>query len=85
MKNILLFFILLFSPCVCANELNFVQVSDVHYATERNNPYQYRMIEDIDELFKDTISQINKTTNLDFVFFTGDQIDFSEEQNLKEI
>lgn len=85
MKNILLYlFVFLISSCVYANELNFAQVSDVHYATHRNNPYQYRMIENIDELFNDAISQINISKNLDFVFFTGDQIDFSEEENLKK-
>jgi len=84
MKKILIFIILFVSQSVYANELNFAQVSDVHYATYRNNPYQYRMIENIDDLLEDTISHINSGKNLDFVFFTGDQIDFSEEQNLKK-
>lgn len=41
------------------------------------------MIENSNKLLDDAIHQINSIDKVDFVFFTGEQIDFSQDFNLK--
>lgn len=50
---------------VCAGEIKFVQVSDVHYSNESEYPKK---------VLEAAIKDINKLDNVSFVIFTGDNI-----------
>lgn len=62
--------------------LTFAHVSDVHYASSGTNTL-YRLTKESPEIFKDVINQINSTPNVDFVMFTGDQINTPYEKELR--
>ncbi len=65
---------LIFSSSVYAKDIRFIQVTDLHFdATEKSI-----------EHFNNLIKQINKTPDLDFVVFTGDNIDSAKKEMLKE-
>lgn len=57
-----------------SDTLNFVQLSDVHYSTVRNNT-SYKLLEDSKPLLIDAIDQINNIKDVNFVMLTGDGID----------
>ena len=82
MKKFLLFIfsilaIFLNSQVVLAENkhVKFVQVSDIHYLTR--NDY-------IQEKIKALVDNINNLKNVDFVVFTGDNIDFANSEYLQE-
>ena len=62
--------------------LKFAHVSDVHYASNAKNNL-YRLTKESPEIFDDVIHQINTTNNIDFVMFTGDQINTPYEKELR--
>lgn len=62
--------------------LTFAHVSDVHYASNGTNNL-YRLTKESPEILNDVISQINATPNVDFVMFTGDQINTPYEKELR--
>lgn len=62
--------------------LKFVQVSDVHFASDSPNTL-YRLTKESPLILDDVIKQINSTQNVDFVMFTGDQINTPYERELK--
>ena len=62
--------------------LKFVQVSDVHFASNSPNTL-YRLTKESPLILDDVIKQINSTQNVDFVMFTGDQINTPYERELK--
>lgn len=62
----------LYSAAVSSN-LNFVQISDVHYSTAKTNT-SYRLLAESGELLQDAIDQVNAMHDIDFVMFTGDMI-----------
>lgn len=64
-----------------AENLKFVQLSDVHYYTGSNNT-TYKMIGESPKLLDDAIEQINTTPDVSFVMFTGDLIDKPFEKEL---
>ena len=74
MKRFLLtlFSIFLTMAFVQAKEINFIQVTDVHFNRTNEKP------------LTDFVNEINNQYNdLDFVVFTGDNIDKSNIQDLK--
>lgn len=73
MKKLLgLFFIFLLSSLNSfANDMRFVQVSDVRYNSSSDN-----------EIFAKTIQDINKQKDVKFVVFTGDNINKPDKQDL---
>jgi len=69
----LLLVYIIFCSAVFAKDLRFVQITDVRYS-KQNNP----------EVLKKVISDINGRKDIDFVVFTGDNIDKPDIKNLKD-
>lgn len=65
-----------------ATSLKFVQISDVHFYTGEDNT-SFKLRAESDKLLDDAIQQVNNTPNINFVMFTGDQIDKSFEKELR--
>lgn len=79
MKKLLLLFVfiissLVFAPESLAENIKFVQVTDAHMA--KNSEYSQKVL-------KATIADINKQSDVSFVVFTGDNINYAEEDDLK--
>lgn len=72
----------LFTQSANAREIKFVQVTDSHFATEYNNASQ-REVEGSSIFLKDAVKDINHVPDLDFVVFTGDNIDQPNSDELK--
>ena len=70
--------------CSVVNDssLRFAQVSDVHFMANGSNT-TFKMIGESPRLLDDAVNQINEYNHLDFVMFTGDQIDKSFEKELR--
>lgn len=71
MKKFLIFVIIIISAlllqtAVLATEVKFVQVTDSHFSL--NNPYSERVL-------RETVKNINTLSGVNFVVFTGDNID----------
>ncbi len=79
----LLFFILMLTPSVCAKELKFVQITDSHFCAAGAD-YANLGKETSVKILERTIEDVNNVPNLDFVVFTGDNIDKSNTNDLKE-
>ena len=80
MKKFLLFLIaILFNVFTSSNawadNIKFVQVTDVHLSVGS---------EFSKNVLKNAVEDINKQQNISFVVFTGDNIDIADEENLKE-
>lgn len=65
-----------------ATSLKFVQISDVHFYTGEDNT-SFKLRAESDKLLDDAIQQVNNIPNINFVMFTGDQIDKSFEKELR--
>ena len=65
---------LLTAPKTLAENIKFVQVTDAHMA--KNSEYSQRVL-------KATVDDINKQSGISFVVFTGDNINYAEEEDLK--
>ncbi len=65
-----------------SNTVKFAQISDVHFYTGDDNT-TYKMRAESDKLLDDAVEQVNETAGVDFVMFTGDQIDKSFEKELR--
>lgn len=63
------------------NNLTFAQISDAHYSSAKTNT-SYRLTAESGELLADAISQVNQTPNVNFVMFTGDQINTPYQKEL---
>ena len=70
--------------CSVVNEssLRFAQVSDVHFMSNGYNS-TIKMIGESPRLLDDAVNQLNGYNHLDFVMFTGDQVDKSFEKELR--
>ena len=68
--------------CYSAASLKFVQLSDVHFATNGENT-TFKMTGESPKLLEDAISQINEMNGVNFVMFTGDQINMPYEKELQ--
>ena len=64
-----------------ASSLKFAQISDVHFSTGTVNT-TYKLTGESSKLFTDAIKQINEIPDINFIMFTGDQIDKSFEREL---
>lgn len=76
---------LMFAGLQCyssTNSLKFAQISDAHYYTGENNT-TYKMIAESPKLLDDAIEQVNETTDISFVMFSGDLIDKAFEKELR--
>lgn len=71
----------LFSASVAAKQLNFVQVTDIHLA--QNRAFSSRNVSDSIQNLQNAVSAINNMTDVNFVVFTGDNIDSPNEADLK--
>ena len=63
--------------------LKFAQVSDAHY-TSIEEDTSYKVLKSSPEILDDVIDQINSTMDTDFVLFTGDMINKTCPNQLKE-
>lgn len=61
-------------PKSFAENIKFVQVTDAHMA--KNSEFSQRVL-------KATVEDINKQADISFVVFTGDNINYAEEEDLK--
>lgn len=64
---------LLFSSVAYAKNIKFVQITDVNYSNNESK-----------NILKNTISDINKMSDVDFVIFTGDNTAKADEKLLEE-
>lgn len=55
-----------------SKDIKFVQISDVHYSTGANSQ----------KVLEETVADINKLDNIDFVMFTGDNVDKPKVEDL---
>lgn len=79
MKKFLTLFViiissLIFAPQSFAENIKFIQVTDSHMA--KNSEYSQKVL-------KATIEDINKQENVSFVVFTGDNINYAQEEDLR--
>lgn len=73
-KLLVLFFVCLVTTSnVFAKDLRFVQITDVRYSKEHNS-----------ETLKKVIKDVNRQKNVNFVVFTGDNIEKTDMQDLKD-
>ena len=68
--------------CYSASSLKFVQLSDVHYSTSGQNT-TFKMTGESGKLLEDAVAQVNEMTGVNFVMFTGDQINVPYEKELQ--
>ncbi len=72
---------ILFCNHALAEQLKFVQVTDVHLSTTGSDS-RGRNIGESQQILKSAIESINKLSDINFVAFSGDNIDSAEENNL---
>ena len=65
-----------------AKEIKFIQISDSHFSTA-SSEYSQQEVENSDSNFAKAIADINTISGIDFVVFTGDNIDTANEKDLK--
>lgn len=63
------------------SSLKFAQISDAHFYTGEDNT-SFKLRAESADILDDAIRQVNETPNVNFVMFTGDQIDKSFEKEL---
>jgi len=73
---------LISSLTVQANEIKFIQITDSHYSSG-SGEYTQREVENSKKFLEDAIKDINGIPKLDFVIFTGDNIDEANSTDLK--
>lgn len=75
MKKLLGLFLtyILFVSNVMAQDLRFVQITDVRYSKQNNS-----------ETLKDIIKDVNKQSDIDFVVFTGDNLEKPDKKILED-
>ena len=79
MKKLLTILLLIIGFIICApntmaENIKFVQITDAHMA--KNSEYSQKVL-------KATVKDINKQSDIAFVVFTGDNINYAEEEDLK--
>lgn len=79
---LLLLIICVLSPLkVNAKEIKFIQITDSHFSSGSGD-YTQRDVENSKSVLEKTIKDINSIPNVDFVAFTGDNIDTANEKDL---
>lgn len=66
-----------------ARDVKFVQITDSHFSSS-SAEYTQREVERSQEVLQNTIKDINTIADLDFVVFTGDNIDTANSDDLKK-
>lgn len=66
---------------VSAKEIKFIQITDSHFSSGSGD-YTQRDVENSKSVLEKTIKDINLIPNVDFVAFTGDNIDTANEKDL---
>lgn len=79
---IVLLFNLLFTQSVYSREVKFVQITDSHFSTVEGE-YSQRDVENSKTFLENAIKDINTLGGIDFVVFTGDNIDKANSAELK--
>lgn len=79
---IILLTLLFFTQSANAKDIKFVQITDSHYSST-GNEYSQREVEQSQAVLQKTIEDINSLKDVDFVAFTGDNIDKANEADLK--
>jgi len=88
MKNLFKFnftfivFVLLLTQSAFAKEVKFVQITDSHFASS-SKEYTQREVEAAGGVLEKTIADINSIPDVDFVVFSGDNIDQASPTDLK--
>jgi len=75
--------LIFFSNAALAEQLKFVQVTDVHLSFSDSSS-KGRDLEKSEQVLKSTIESINKLPDINFVVFSGDNIDVAGEESLIE-
>lgn len=83
LKLVVFIFVFVIAQGVYAKELKFVQITDSHFSAAGAD-YANLGKETSVKILENTINDVNSVPNLDFVVFTGDNIDKSNSNDLKE-
>ena len=78
---ILVCFLIYFSAAASAEQLKFVQVTDTHLSLDGANT-KGRSLEKSVQVLEKTVNSINNMKDINFVVFSGDNIDVAQEDNL---
>lgn len=81
-KFILIAITFLFSSSVFAKDIKFIQITDSHFSSEKSE-YTQREVEHSQNVLEKTITDINSIPEVDFIVFTGDNIDNANAEDLK--
>ncbi len=65
-----------------AQNIKFIQITDSHFS-KNSTEYTQREVENSEKFLDNTLQDINSIKNVDFVVFTGDNIDTANEIDLK--
>lgn len=79
---ILFLTVILITSHVLAKEVKFIQISDSHFSNNKSEATQ-REVENSKSVLEKTIADINTIPDVDFVMFTGDNIDQANTDDLK--
>lgn len=82
-RLLFLTYILVMTQGVYAKEIKFVQITDSHFSSAVGEKAEVSPSSP-QGIFEKAIDDVNTVPNLDFVVFTGDNIDQSNETDLKE-
>ncbi|MEI7473582.1 MAG: metallophosphoesterase [bacterium] len=80
---VFIFMLMLFSNTASAKSLKFVQVTDNHLSINSSD-YGGREILKSTQILENTVNSINQLKDIDFVIFSGDNIDVANEENLRK-
>lgn len=89
MKNLFKLFLaycltaVLITQTAIAKDIKFVQITDSHFSTSKAD-YTEREVEISKSVLEKTVKDINSISNIDFVVFTGDNIDQADDTQLKK-
>ena len=67
-----------------SSTLKFVQLSDIHYTTQKDDT-TFKALGHSKELLEDAVSQINMIPNLDMIMITGDLTDSPTTEAVEEV
>ncbi len=76
-------FTFLLAPKALCKEIKFIQITDSHFSTT-SAEYTQREVEKSKSVLERTIDDINSISNVDFVAFTGDNIDTANSTSLRQ-
>ncbi len=80
--SIVFVFFIVFGNCSFAQNIKFIQITDSHFS-KNSTQYTQRDVEGSEKYINKTIYDINTIKNVDFVVFTGDNIDSANKLDLK--